>query len=69
MNELKQLAKNFVSRKWIVTVAVLGMAYQLPLAFKKAEVNDMVTMMVLGIIVAAGVAYGVLNVKDSKPNG
>ena len=69
MNEIKQLVKNFVSRKWIITVAVMSMGYQIPLAFKKAEVNDMVTMMVLGIIVAAGVGYGVLNVKDSKPNG
>lgn len=69
MQDVKKLLSGFMSRKWLVTVAVLGMAYQLPLAFKKAEVNDMVTMMVLGIIVAAGVGYGVLNVKDSKPNG
>ena len=69
MEDLKTLLKGYFSRKWLVTVAVLTMAYQIPMAFKKAEVSEGVTMMVLGIIVAAGVAYGVLNVKDSKPNG
>ena len=69
MQDVKKLLAGFMSRKWLVTVAVLGMAYQLPLAFKKAEVSETVTLMVLGIIVAAGTAYGILNVKDSKPNG
>lgn len=66
MQDLKQILKGFMSRKWLVTVAVLIMGYHVPIAFKKAEISEMVTMMVLGIIVAAGVAYGALNVKDSK---
>lgn len=67
MQDLKNFLKGMFSRKWMVTVAVLGMAYKLPLAFKAADVSEGVTMMVLGIIVAAGTAYGILNVKDSKP--
>lgn len=67
MEELKKYAKGFASRKWLVTVGVLAMTYQLPMSFKKADVSEAVTLMALGIIAAAGTAYGILNVKDSKP--
>lgn len=69
MNDLKQVLKGFFSRKWLVTVGVMSLAYYIPIKFAELKVDSMITLAALGIITAAGVAYGVLNVKDSKPNG
>ena len=69
MKEIKVLLKGYVSRKWLVTMVVIASAVKLPLLFHSAGVSDSVTLAAIGLITSMGVAYGVVNIKDSKPNG
>jgi len=56
----------FLSRKFILTVLVMGMAGALPIAYRHIGVSDMVTMTVLCLLGAVGAAYGFMNIKDAK---
>lgn len=56
----------FLSRKFILTVAVLLMVGILPMVYKSNGVSETVTMTVLALLGAVGVAYGFVNVKDAK---
>jgi len=66
MQELKQIMKNYASRKWIVTIAIMVMAYQMPIAFKNAGISDAIILGGMALLAGVGVAYGIVNVKDSK---
>ncbi len=56
----------FLSRKFILTVLVVLLSVMAPFVYKKVEVTDQVTLMVLAILGGVGVAYGFINLKASK---
>lgn len=69
MDEIKKIAKNFMSRKFILTFWITGLSVGVPITFKQHQISDNVVMAVLAILGGVGVAYGFINIKDAKPNG
>jgi hypothetical protein len=53
-------------RKFVIALIVMIVSVAAPALYKHLEVSDAITMMVLGIIGGIGVAYGAVNVLDSK---
>lgn len=60
------MSSKFLSRKFIVTLLVTGLAAVLPFVYQKAGVSENVMLTVLAIIGGVGVAYGVINTKDAS---
>lgn len=56
----------FFSRKFLLTLLVLGASSGLPVLYKQLEISEIVTLTVLGIIAGIGTAYGFINLKESK---
>ena len=67
MTEVQKILKGYLSRKWLISVAVMGLTYQLPVMFQSKGISDSVTLAALALIAGIGVSYGIVNVKDSKP--
>ena len=58
-------------RKFLLTIVGIILAVLVPVIYKKLEVNDSITQIVIGVIAAAVSTYGVTNVmadKYSKPD-
>ena len=58
--------KKFLSRKFIITLLILGLAAIAPVLYKEKGVTDSIVMAVLGILAGVGFAYGVVSNKDPK---
>lgn len=58
--------QDYFSRKFLLTVVVLIMAYFIPIKYKENGVSETVTMTVLVLLASVGAAYGFINVKDAK---
>jgi hypothetical protein len=58
--------QDYLSRKFILTILVLGMVGIGPITYKENGVSDTVTLTVLVILASVGVAYGFINIKDAK---
>lgn len=56
----------YLSRKWILTLVVLAQASSVPVYFHKEGISDTVTLTVLALMTAIGVAYKIANVAESK---
>lgn len=54
------------SRKFVLTLMIMGGASGLPILYKHMAIPDSITMLVVGIIGGVGVSYGVVNVMDRK---
>lgn len=59
------MKSKFLSRKFIVTLLVVGLGAGLPLAYQKAGVGEGVILAVLALLTGVGIAYGVINTKDA----
>lgn len=57
--------QKFLSRKFIVTLLVVGMGGALPIAYQKAGIGEGVILAVLTLLTGVGIAYGVINTKDA----
>lgn len=56
----------FLSRKFIVTIAVMILSVAAPILYQNLGVSETVTLTVLAMIGGVGTAYGVINYKDAK---
>ena len=57
----------YLSRKFLLTIMVLILAYCAPIAYKSAGVSDTVALAVLAIMGGVGAAYGFIQGKlDAK---
>lgn len=56
-------------RKFTLTLLIMLFSLVAPAVYKKLEVSDSITMMVLGIFGGVGVAYGAVNVAATKAHG
>ena len=57
----------YISRKFLLTMGVMFMVYKVPTEFKALGVADNITIGVIALLGAIGVAYGFVNIKDNKP--
>ncbi len=60
------MASKFLSRKFIVTLLVVGLGVASPIAYQKAGIGEGIILAVLALLSGVGVAYGVINMKDAK---
>jgi ClpP class serine protease len=63
---MNQIMASLGGRKFIVSLLVMVSSIAAPALYKQLGVSDSIVMMVLGIIGSIGVAYGAVNVWDSK---
>ena len=59
------ILNKFLSRKFIVTLLVLGSASLVPYKMHEAGMSDTLILAVLGLYTGVGIAYGVINTKDA----
>ena len=64
-----KILKGFVSRKLLVNVGVMILAYFLPISFHSHGVSDSVMLASLALIGSASAIYSAANVKESKQVG
>lgn len=58
--------EKYLSRKFFLTLIVLGLVAFLPSFYKQNAVSDTIAMAVLVILASVGAAYGFINIKDAK---
>jgi 4-hydroxybenzoate polyprenyltransferase len=55
----------FLSRKFIITLLVLGAGSLVPYKMHEVGMSDTLILAVLGLFTGVGIAYGVINTKDA----
>ena len=66
---MKQIIKGYFSRKFLLSMAVVASAYVLPISLHNHGLSDSVVLACLALVSGVGIAYGIVNIKDQKPNG
>jgi hypothetical protein len=67
--DLKGVLKGYLSRKFLMSSFILGSAYFLPISLHAHGLSDAIVMASLALVSGVGIAYGIVNIKDAKPNG
>lgn len=56
----------FLSRKFVVTILVMLLGVFVPVIYQKSGVSESLMLAVIALLSGVGVAYGVVNLKESK---
>lgn len=67
-SDVKQPSK-FISRKFVMSLVVIGLSTIVPIAYKLFGIDDATTMVVLGLYGSVGAVYGVVNTLNKKYGG